>query len=231
MKSPCLIIHFKVARYLHGPLTFHNNPPSSTRPRHRNRHVTSQIVLDAYGQEHMILSFYVKGRPEGSEESEFSNLESAERWLQEKVAALPDMKLEDAVQWSRECASDVRDKSIRAFRYLSGAPPPPAPTATVAERHVEQPQKKETSAWDFVGLFSGLRSQSRKSPGSTADEHRTFTEGDVHADLIRVSLCIHALSDTLLSLCQNKDGYFVFRYLLVDIPSKFLTFVPSSCAS
>ncbi|TEB39346.1 hypothetical protein FA13DRAFT_1725330 [Coprinellus micaceus] len=193
----------KVAKYLNGPLTFHNNPPSSIRPRHRNRHVTSQVVRDAYGQEHMILSFYVKGRPEGAEDSDLSYMETAERWVQDKSVALPDLKFEDIMQWSKEFSADIWDKSIQAFRYLSGAPPPPAPSPPVTERQaLEQPQKKDSSAWDFVGMFSGLRGQSRKGTGSTGEEHRTFLEGDVHADLVR-----------------NKDGYFVFRYLLVDIPS------------
>ena len=76
----------------------------------------------------MVLSFYVKGRPEGSEDSDLSYMETAERWVQDKSAVLPDLKLEDVVQWSKEFSSDIWDKSMRAFRYLSGAPPPPAPS-------------------------------------------------------------------------------------------------------
>ncbi|RXW14542.1 hypothetical protein EST38_g11313 [Candolleomyces aberdarensis] len=195
----------KVAKYLNGPLTFHNNPPSSIRPRHRNRHVTSQIVFDAYGQEHMILSFYVKGKAEGSsQDPDLSYLEVAGEWIRDKADILPELGWEDAVKWSKDSASNVWDKSIRAFKYLSGAPSPPVtPTAAPERQERQEPQKKETSLWDFVGVFSGLKGPASKSAGSAAKEdHRTFLDGDVHADLIR-----------------NKDGYFVFRYLLVDIPS------------
>ncbi|KAF5337035.1 hypothetical protein D9611_003212 [Ephemerocybe angulata] len=193
----------KIYKYLNPPLTFHNDPPSSIRPRHRNRHVTSQIVVDAYGQEHMILSFYVKGGAERKPHSELSYLESAEQWIQDKSAILPDLKWEDAVEWAKESATGVWDKSLEAFRYLSGAPAP-APSTPVSERQADhQPQKKkERSAWDFVGVFSGLRNLSSKTSTVAQEEGRIYTEGDVHADLIR-----------------NKDGYFVFRYLLVDIPS------------
>jgi import inner membrane translocase subunit TIM21 len=139
----------------------------------------------------MILSFYVKGRPEGAEDSDLSYMETAERWVQDKSVALPDLKFEDIMQWSKEFSADIWDKSIQAFRYLSGAPPPPAPSPPVTERQaLEQPQKKDSSAWNFVGMFSGLRGQSRKGTGSTGEEHRTFLEGDVHADLVRVSPAI-----------------------------------------
>ncbi|KAJ2928921.1 hypothetical protein H1R20_g8199, partial [Candolleomyces eurysporus] len=162
-------------------------------------------VFDAYGQEHMILSFYVKGKAEGSsQDPDLSYLEVAGEWIRDKADILPELEWEDAVKWSKDSASNIWDKSIRAFKYLSGAPSPPATPSPAPERQERQePQKKESSLWDFVGVFSGLKGPASKSAGSAAKEdHRTFLDGDVHADLIR-----------------NKDGYFVFRYLLVDIPS------------
>ncbi|KAH6917548.1 TIM21-domain-containing protein [Coprinopsis sp. MPI-PUGE-AT-0042] len=194
----------KVLKYLNGPLTFHNNPPTSNRPRHRNRHVTSQIVIDQHGQEHMILAFYVKGREEGSSEySDLSYVERTEAWVKDRLASLPDMSLDDAVSWTKETAAEAWDKSIRAFKYLSGSPVHTSsspPTTTHVK--VEESEKKKTSMWDLVGVFTGLKGSSGVvSSSSAAVEDRTFTEGDVHADLVR-----------------NRDGYFVFRYLLVDIP-------------
>ncbi|KAJ2920216.1 hypothetical protein MD484_g81, partial [Candolleomyces efflorescens] len=152
----------------------------------------------------MILSFYVKGKAEGSsQDSDLSYLEVADQWVRNKADILPELQWDDAVKWSKESASNFWDQTIRAFKYLSGAPQPPATPTPAFERHERQePQKKESSLWDFVGVFSGLRGPASKTAGSaTKEDHRTFLDGDVHADLIR-----------------NKDGYFVFRYLLVDIP-------------
>ncbi|KAF8649764.1 hypothetical protein AX16_005531 [Volvariella volvacea WC 439] len=52
-------------------------------------------------------------------------------------------------------------------------------------------------------MFGSLKG----AKGSVAElgqkgDDRIFTEGEVHADLVR-----------------NSDGYFVFRYLLIDLPS------------
>ncbi|TFK23088.1 hypothetical protein FA15DRAFT_555821, partial [Coprinopsis marcescibilis] len=193
----------KVAKYLNGPLTFHNNPPSSGRPRHRNRHVTSQVVVDAYGQEHMILSFYVKGRAEGEPIFEQSYLENAESWIHDKLEVLPTLQFDDAVQWSKQRGAELWDKTIRAFKYLSGVPVPTSSTLPSPTPGVQQAPKKATSVWDFIGVFSGLKGSSPQSSSSLGkSDSRTFTEGEIHADLIR-----------------NKDGYFVFRYLLLDLPS------------
>lgn len=137
----------------------------------------------------MILSFYVKGKAEGATaNSDLSYLEAADQWIQEKYAILPDLKWEDAVDWSKERAQEMWDKSIRAFKYISGSPlPPPSMTTSVAEQREDQvPEKKGRSAWDFVGVFSSLRSTASKASGSGKEDRRVFTEGDVHADLVKV---------------------------------------------
>mgnify|MGYP001388095574 CR=1 FL=1 len=132
----------------------------------------------------MILSFYVKGSEEASQASTKSYLEEAQDWLN----ALPDLTFDDAMSWSKETATELWDKTTRAFKYLTGAPVPPTSTATTERQAPEQPQKKERSAWDFVGVFSSLKGSSSKSvvaPGGA--EHQKFTAGEVHADLVRVS--------------------------------------------
>ncbi|KAF8971496.1 TIM21-domain-containing protein [Flammula alnicola] len=196
----------RIAKYLNGPLTFHNNPPSSVRPRHRNRHVISRVMVDSFGREHMIMTFYVQGRPEGEivAHSEASYFETASAWVQDKGAVLSELSFDEAVAWSKDSAKNLWDKSIRAFKYLSGSPlpPPSLPTMSASETQ-ETPKKEESSGWGFTGMFSSLKT-SKKSTGSTTPGRigGHFTEGEVHADLVK-----------------NEDGYFVFRYLLVDMPS------------
>ncbi|KAJ8514944.1 hypothetical protein ONZ45_g7583 [Pleurotus djamor] len=53
-------------------------------------------------------------------------------------------------------------------------------------------------------MFSSLKgSKSTLSESLTLEPAgRIWTEGEVHADLVR-----------------NNDGYFVFRYLLIDVPN------------
>ncbi|KDR84830.1 hypothetical protein GALMADRAFT_233247 [Galerina marginata CBS 339.88] len=196
----------QLAKYLNAPLTFHNNPPTSVRPRHRNRHVTSRVMIDATGQEHMIMTFYVQGRPEGEPvpSAEVSLLGSVSSWVKDKGTALPDLSFDEVVEWSRESGRKLRDNSVRAFKYLSGSPLPSPSLPKLPASDLEETEKKEESnAWNFAGMFSSL-----KSPKNTNGEKisraagRQYTEGEVHAELVK-----------------DKDGYFVLRYLLVDIPS------------
>lgn len=193
-----------ISKYLNGPLTFHNNPPSSVRPRHRNRHVTSRVMVDSYGQEHMIMTFYVQGRPEGETvaPSESSYLESASRWVKDKGEALSELSYDEAVEWSKATANDLWDRSVRSFKYLSGSPLPP-PIFPEITADVQEPKKVDSLAWNFAGMFSSLKGAAGSGAEPSARRlGRHYTEGEVHADLIK-----------------NQDGYFVFRYLLVDIPS------------
>jgi len=194
----------RLASYLNAPLTFHNNPPSAIRPRHRNRHVNSRVTIDQYGQEHMLMTFYVQGRLDGetSAPSEESYLNSTKAWIQDKTDILYGSSFDDALSWLKENAKNARDKSIAAFKYLSGNPlPPPLPDPHPVQYEVKT---HTDSSWRFAGIFSSLKGQrvsSTETPSKPLSGRR-FTEGEVHADLVK-----------------NKEGYFVFRYLLVDIPS------------
>lgn len=197
----------KVATYLQGPLTFHNNPPSSTRPRHRNRHVSSQIFVDSTGRDHMILNFYVKGKPPGS--TSFLNKDPSEsyfnavtHWTEAKLAILSRLDFDDAVEWTKDRATGVSEKSKGLFRYLSGAPVTPSSLPEPLQMEVKEPKKSESTSWSFVGMFSGLRGTRTNSSDSMRTNGDAWTDGEVHADLVR-----------------NDDGYFEFRYLLIDIPN------------
>jgi len=194
----------KISNYLNGPLTFHNNPPSSVRPRHRNRHVTSRVMVDSYGQEHMIMTFYVQGRPEGEmvAPSESSYLESSSKWLQDKGNALSELSYDEVIEWSKDTAKNLWDRSVRAFKYLSGTPLPPPILPEITTTDTQESKTEDNVAWGFAGMFSSLKGAKSSGAGlMTRQLGRHFTEGEVHADLVK-----------------NQDGYFVFRYLLVDIP-------------
>jgi len=196
----------RIAKYLNSPLTFHNNPPSALRPRHRNRHITSRVMIDSSGQEHMIMTFYVQGRPQGeiTPPLDSSYFKLMSEWIQDKFSGLSELSFDEAMAWSKQSGMNIWDKSIRAFKYLSGAPLPPIYVPSMPSPESKESAKKEvTTIWSVAGVFSSLKGAKKTSHEKTSRQTgRSFTEGEVHADLVK-----------------NKDGYFEFRYLLVDIPS------------
>ncbi|EGO28424.1 hypothetical protein SERLADRAFT_458802 [Serpula lacrymans var. lacrymans S7.9] len=198
----------RIAKYLHAPLVFHNNPPSTLRPRHRNRHVSSQITVDHTGREHMLLNFYVNGQASSSTSvtSEESTLAgSVVNWTSDAASSLSELTLDETIDWTKKRASDSYETLKRAFKYLSGDPVPPASLPQNQPARDVAPQQAEAgSVWNFAGLFSGLKGKKSSSIDGSSDRANghLYTEGEVHADLIR-----------------NDEGYFVFRYLLIDIPN------------
>ncbi|KIJ68678.1 hypothetical protein HYDPIDRAFT_173342 [Hydnomerulius pinastri MD-312] len=188
----------RVAKYLHAPLTFHNNPPSSVRPRHRHRHVASQIAVDSSGREHMLLNFYIQGSSTASASASAATDEEEIQWA-DYVESLTALTMDDV----KAKVTPVVDSAKRAFRYLSGdiVPSPVSPLVTEKDQGKEQEKGEEGSLWGLTGLFAGLRGRRSHGEGS-GDTSVAWTEGEVHADLVR-----------------NDEGYFVFRYLLIDIPN------------
>jgi len=194
-----------VSKYFQGPLSFHNTPSSAIRPRHRNHHVSSQIFMDSNGREHMILNFYVQGSSSTapSINNDMSYLDSMVDWAHDRVEGLNTTTLDETMAWSQERISRLWANAKGAFRYLSGAPLPPLlplPSGPDIDEG-RAPRREENTAWSFAGLFSSLRGQ-RRDVEVVAPDGKIWNEGEVHADLIR-----------------NDQGYFVFRYLLIDIPS------------
>ncbi|KAK0465272.1 TIM21-domain-containing protein [Desarmillaria tabescens] len=189
----------QVAKYLHGPLTFHNNPPSLGRPRHRNHHVTSEIMLDSTGREHMFLNFFVQGRPLGEVKSE-SKYEAVTGWIRDASTSISELTIDGATEWMKDQKIYLSEQFKRVFRYLTGAPAPPLSQPAFASADTGSKEKEESTVWQFAGMFSSLR-RSRGNTEPPADG-RVFTDGEVHAELV-----------------MNNDGYFVFRYILVDIPN------------
>jgi len=199
----------RVAKYLPGSLVFHNNPPSVLRPRHRNRHVSSQIVLDSDGREHMLLTFYVQVNSH-SPDKDVSYVESVSSWLKDTATNISETSWQGAGEWVKLHTLETVDSAKDLFRYLSGDPVPSrsaTPEVTLpVSRKQEKPAEQGKGFWSgFTGLFGSLRSGSLKGPHEgTVDAGRNtvWQEGEVHADLVR-----------------DASGYLVFRYILIDIPS------------
>ncbi|KAG6889362.1 hypothetical protein C0995_001427 [Termitomyces sp. Mi166 len=182
----------KVAKYLHGPLSFHNSPPSAIRPRHRDRHVISQIMVDAHGQEHMIMTFYVHGQTPGSDvvpSADASYFETTMEWAKLKITQASELTLDESIEWSKEYAHTMWDKTRRLFKYLAGTPVAPPSLPTQQEKTSEPSKTQESTAWSFAGMFSVIRSS--RGTSSHAESKRTsdgqvFTEGEVHASFVRI---------------------------------------------
>jgi import inner membrane translocase subunit TIM21 len=162
-------------------------------------------MIDLSGQEHMIMTFYVQGRPQGeiAPPLDSSYLGSMSEWIQDKFSGLSELSFDEAMAWLKQGGMNIRDKSIRAFKYLSGAPLPPIYVPSMPSPESKESAKKEvTTIWSVAGMFSSLKAKRTSDAKTSKQTSRSFTEGEVHADLVK-----------------NKDGYFEFRYLLVDIPS------------
>ncbi|KAH0838527.1 TIM21-domain-containing protein [Lanmaoa asiatica] len=169
----------RVFKYLRAPLAFHNNPPSSVRPRHRHRHVASQIAVDSSGREHMLLNFYIQGSSSTSLPTED---EQDSRWAS-YVDSLASLTFEDV----KEKMSPLIDSARSAFKYLRGDSVPSAipPETMEKEKSKDQESTEEHSWWGLTGLFSGLRGR-RSHDGGNHSVGTAWTEGEVHADLVKV---------------------------------------------
>lgn len=106
------------------------------------------------------------------------------------------MSLDQALVAARDTVEGWGEGALTAVRYLVGKPTPSsAPAGNVPAAGGEEKEKK--SAWSFVGLFSSLHS-SRSEDGSVAGTKGQFTEGEVHAELIRVCISIPLLGSILI---------------------------------
>lgn len=138
------------------------------------------------------MTFYVQGQPDGEPvplTSDASYIESATTWVQSKLVGFSDCSLDDAVEWSKDTARSAWNRSKQAFKYLSGDPlplPPLPPTTPQSEKASKN--KESTGAWSFAGIFSSLRTPKSSASRVTSPKYseKRFTEGEVHADLIKV---------------------------------------------
>ena len=205
----------QVAQHLHAPLTFHNNPPTMNRPKHRNRHVSSQLAVDSQGREHLILNFYVRGTLPGSSTLEDeSYLDRARRFVEQGSQRLSEATWDEAVAWGYDTLQRAKEKARRLFLYLTGesgmssassAYPYPNASSTSGAGEYSQSHRRDTqigrsntdqeqsgSFWSGItGLFSGIGLKSAKesgsgSRGSPSSAFETYEEGEIHCDLVKV---------------------------------------------
>jgi len=143
-------------------------------------------MVDAYGQEHMIMTFYVQGRPEGeAATSDESYFEAIKEWTRGATDALSDLSFDGTVEWVEEKATAVKDKTVSVVKYLSGKPMPPPTLPKMPEEPAENVRSVESSTWGFAGIFSSLRTTGRNGTEAPPPGSR-FTEGEVHADFVKV---------------------------------------------
>jgi mitochondrial import inner membrane translocase subunit TIM21 len=147
-------------------------------------------MIDSTGQEHMIMTFYVQGRPQGeiAPPLDSSYFKSMSEWVQDKFSGLSELSFDEAIAWSKQSGMNIWDKSIRAFKYLSGAPLPPMHVPSMPSPETKDSAKKEvTTIWSFAGVFSSLKRAKKTSNENTSRQTgRSFTDGEVHADLVKV---------------------------------------------
>lgn len=125
----------------------------------------------------MLLDFYVQGSSSTSLPPQDEN-----EWAS-YVDSLSSLSFEDV----KEKMSPFIDSARSAFKYLRGdaVPSVTAPVTMTKEKNKDQERADERSWWGLTGLFSGLRGQ-RSHDGGNHGVGITWTEGEVHADLVRV---------------------------------------------
>lgn len=202
-----------VQESLPGSLVFHNNPSSSIRPRHRNRHVSSQLFVDSSGREHLILHFYARASPERP------SWLSKDGYLGRPLEALRSLTegqwgLSDLTDWVSESARAAKDKSRRLFLYLIGdsepSPPPLFPYSGLESTSGRQTKIGNAGTnggvWSSItGIFSGLGKTLSTGGGYNheKDDHSVhYEEAEIHCDLVK-----------------DDNGKFQWRYIIADMPS------------
>jgi len=139
----------------------------------------------------MIMTFYIEGRPESSTSfpAEIGYYEAFSHWVQEKAAHLPELSLNETAAWIRDGAEKFWERSKQTFRYLNGTPMSKSPLPSLGEPDKQTEKREQKKGWNFAGMFSSLKGTRGSSDPlkSSKIDNRTFTEGEVHADFVRVS--------------------------------------------
>ncbi|CAE6348835.1 unnamed protein product [Rhizoctonia solani] len=188
----------ELARFLIPPYKFHNNPPStsSSPPRHRNRHISSQVAIDSSGREHLFLHFYLDSTAPSNRRT------SSPSWFDSDW----NFSYQEAAHWLKSQIVYGVDGARRSFAYLTGTPLPPPPqpvrASSASGDRTEIGKSGGEGAWSFAGIFSSLKGKTRGLGGETDKERGLYTSGEVHIDLVK-----------------DDNGIYQYRYILVDIPS------------
>ena len=150
------------------------------------------MTVDANGTEHMILTFYVQGKPEGwtQSPSDLTYLERTSDWARGAYGTLTSLTLKDSAEWTKEKAEAALQRLRDLLRYLSGVERSGVPPVLEKPQpqHVmgDNERREEGGTWTFAGIFSSLKGSKRQGEEVIRHRSQAFTEGDVHADLVRV---------------------------------------------
>lgn len=149
----------------------------------------------------MFLTFYV----EGSSSSPYSDNGSGYLSdLSDKATAVSEMSWDQVSEAVKGRAERAAESVKSAVRYLVGKPVPPVVGAQTDTLDKLDGQEEKKSWWGLTGMFSGLRSGGGSS-ASGGDEHSAmYTEGEVHAELIRVSCNCNVYPITLIQLSPSR---------------------------
>lgn len=145
----------------------------------------------------MLLNFYVQAGSSSSSSSDASYFDSVIAWAKESAEGLPDVTLEEAIDWTKDRGRRTVDSAKELFRYLTGDPMPVERSTTLPGSMATQTRVKEANKGDnkgvwgsITGLFGSLRNSSRGGADEARSDvasSRLWQEGEVHAELIRVS--------------------------------------------
>ncbi|KAF8587283.1 hypothetical protein K439DRAFT_1385945 [Ramaria rubella] len=194
----------QITAYLRTPLSFHNNPPLTHRPRHRNRHVNSLLAVDSAGKEHLLLNFYVQGSDPSVPlpATNPSYMGRFQDWSKSTITMLSTLSSDQVVERLKSTASGALQTLKQAFAYLVGEPLPRLPQPHPKQEFDRTESIPQDPPWTLSGIFTRLTGKRR---ARERNRHEAvgplWTTGEVHADFVK-----------------DVNGVFVCRYLLVDIP-------------
>jgi mitochondrial import inner membrane translocase subunit TIM21 len=146
----------------------------------------------------MLLNFFVQGR-ESSLEVPDTYWEAATNWAHRVSEGISHLTWDQIV----ETVDNSWENSKQSFKYLIGTPVPVNPVAESPDAHAPQQEAKEekSGVWKLTGMFDGLRGTRgpRETEAPALPDGKVYTEGEVHADLIRVSIYADLTSVSELS--------------------------------
>jgi len=140
----------------------------------------------------MLLNFYVQGSsPRDSSSAE----EHKPLWNLDDITSA-------SYDGTMASILSMIDSAKRTFRYLSGdaiaLPEPPHPSIENGKQKDRDPGE-DSSLWGLASLFKGLRG-GRPPKEPSIETSAQWSEGEAHADLVRVSCLMPVLWNTRIFL-------------------------------
>jgi import inner membrane translocase subunit TIM21 len=142
----------------------------------------------------MLLNFYVQGSSSAK-----SVHQADEEAGPSYIESLSSLTLDDTIALAKDKLESIGQSAKRVFRYLSGdVAPSPAPHPQLSTNdNQENEREQEKGMWSFAGVFSSLKGRRSVAVGA-GDSGASWTEGEVHADLVRVCHSPNIISQMLI---------------------------------